>query len=303
MANEPKRVAVITRTKDRALTLQRTMRSICAQTFGDLLWVVVNDGGETAPVDEIVEQARAQGVAAKVVHQAQSGRWRAANVGVEQSGSDYLVLLDDDDTWDPEFLRVTTDFLDANPEFGGVVAHTRIINEIIEGTQIRTLDSHVYNADLASVYMIDMARRNLFPPHSFLYRRSVQDRIGAYDDSLPVMADWELQLRMIEHYDIAVIPKVLANWHLRAKSQGAFGNTVMAGGDKHVLYDALIRNRLLRRDLDAGRLGIGVLASLGRQHNQEMIVLDHLQAILDKLTRIARRSGIGSLINRFSRSA
>lgn len=293
-------VAVITRTKNRALTLRRTMHSITEQIFKDFTWVIVNDGGDPEPVDEIAEEARALGATVTVIHQKQLGRWTAANVGVAQSQSEYLVLLDDDDTWDPSFLYATVEFLDQNADFGGVVTHTQIIDEIIEGNNIRTLDTYVFNQDLTSVYIIDMVRRNLMPLHSFLYRRAVLEAIGTYDQTLPVMADWEFHLRFIERYDIGVLSRVLANWHLRAKSHDDFGNTVRAGGDKHVLYDAVIRNRLLRRDLEAGRLGIGVLANLGRHHNQVMGVLNQLDGVLAKFTRAVHKSGLRTLLNRLA---
>ncbi|WP_363323715.1 glycosyltransferase, partial [Accumulibacter sp.] len=43
-------VAVITRTKDRPLLLQRALESVSGQSLTDIQWVIVNDGGEPAPV-------------------------------------------------------------------------------------------------------------------------------------------------------------------------------------------------------------------------------------------------------------
>lgn len=53
-----RRVAVITRTKDRKILLRRALESVCGQTFQDFMWVVVNDGGNREEVDRIVEEAR-----------------------------------------------------------------------------------------------------------------------------------------------------------------------------------------------------------------------------------------------------
>ena len=41
-----KKVAVITRTRNRALLLRRAARSVERQTFRAFSWVVVNDGGD-----------------------------------------------------------------------------------------------------------------------------------------------------------------------------------------------------------------------------------------------------------------
>ena len=52
-----KNVAVITRTRNRALLLRRAARSVERQTFRDFSWVVVNDGGdgeEVKPVPDVL---------------------------------------------------------------------------------------------------------------------------------------------------------------------------------------------------------------------------------------------------------
>jgi hypothetical protein len=182
------------------------------------------------------------------------------------------------------------------------VTQTRIVNEVIEGERIRALDSQVFNPGLTSVYLIDLTRRNLFTTNGFVYRRSVLAEIGVYDAELPVLADWDFHLRFLERYDVGTIARPLANWHQRNSAQGDLGNTVLAGSDQHVIYDTAIRNRLLRRDLESGRLGLGVLANLGRRHSEAMNVLSQVDGVLDKLSRLARKSGLRAIVNRLTRS-
>lgn len=301
MVDNDSRVAVITRTKDRIITLNRTLESLTKQSYKSFTWVIVNDGGDQNPVDDIAAQARDLGVKTQVLHLSSSGRWKAGNTGVQESRSEFIILLDDDDTWDPCFLQETVSFLDETPSVGGVVTWTRIIHEVIEADQIRTISTEIFNEHLQSVYLIDITRRNLFTTNAFLYRRSTLKDIGHYDDSLPVLADWDFHLRFLEKYDIGVVPKAISNWHLRAQSGGDLGNTVLAGGDRHVFYDAVIRNRLLRKDLQAGRFGLGVLVSLGRRHGEIMHVLNPMDGVLNKLTRLVNKLKIRKFLNRAAR--
>ena len=75
-----KKVAVITRTKNRELLLNRALASVSSQTFRDFVWVIVNDGGERAPVEEIAGKASTSGIEVKVLHHEKSLGMEAASV-------------------------------------------------------------------------------------------------------------------------------------------------------------------------------------------------------------------------------
>jgi len=290
-ADSPKifaRAAVITRTKNRPILLRRAMASVAGQTFRDFVWVVVNDGGGRDPVETIVEEARKAGVRAVVLHHTHSrGMEAASNAAIHAVDSEFLVIHDDADSWQPEFLERTIAFLGENPGYAGVVTHTTRVDEVIEGDAVRTIAKYPYNAWLTSLYLIDMLGRNSFAPIAFLYRREAFDAVGDYDESLPVLGDWDFNIRFLQRFDIGVLPEKLANYHHRVRAAGSaeYGNTVIAGIDTHLRYDTLIRNRLLRRDLEAGRFGPGCLASLMRW---QQIVTDQ-QGVSLSLMRTAKR--------------
>jgi hypothetical protein len=60
-----------------------------------------------------------------------------------------------------------------------------------------------------------------------------------------------------------VVPRVLANYHLRPADAGEqFGNSVLAGQKSHISVEAAILNALLRHDLSEGKIGLGTIANL-----------------------------------------
>jgi glycosyltransferase involved in cell wall biosynthesis len=260
------RVAVVTRTKDRPLLLERAMQSLADQTFGDSHWVVVNDGGASAPVDRIVERARAVGLRTTVVHHPVSlGMEAASNAGIAAAASEFVAIHDDDDSWDPEFLAATVAFLDTGPQWGGVVTGTLRVDERLGPQGAKEVRRRPFNPGLRSVHLSEVAEENPFPPICFLYRRSAYESIGPYDASLPVLGDWEFNLRFLTRFDIGVIDRPLANYHWRVGEKGGYGNSVSGGVDRHVQWDAVVRNRLLRRDIEAGTVGLGHLVAAGRR--------------------------------------
>ena len=267
-----KRVAVITRTKNRPLLLPRVRASIERQAYRDLVWVLVNDAGEAEYVDREAQAARRNGLDVLTVHLKKSkGMEAASNEGIRRSESNYIVVHDDDDTWQPEFLAKTVAFLDTGHEYVGVVTHASCVKEKVENDTIKTLSKKAYNTGLRAVCLADMALCNRFPNNSFLYRRSVLDEVGRYDESMPVLGDWDFNLRVLSVGDIGVVPDTLANFHQRIDSHSLtdeYRNTATRWIDAHHEYEAAYRNRKLREDMANNRVGLGFLMALGRLQQQ-----------------------------------
>jgi GT2 family glycosyltransferase len=248
--------------------LQRALLSISSQSEKDFVWVIVNDGGEASPVDGVAEQARQAGLYVTVIHHEKNiGMEAASNSGIRASNSSYVSIHDDDDTWEPEFLKVTARFLDEDKAHVGVVTHAMRVNERLRNDQTQILGKAPHAPILQAVQLADMARSNLFPPIAFLYRRSLFESVGGYDETMPVLGDWDFNLRALLQGDIAVIPKQLANYHVRKSNETGdphYENSVPPQMSRQLIADAAYRNRKLREDMAAGRFGIGSLLMIGR---------------------------------------
>jgi glycosyltransferase involved in cell wall biosynthesis len=297
MTDTPATVAVITRTKDRPLLLSRALQSVTGQICKSVRWVLVNDGGARDPVDAIAIEARERGLATTVIHnEASRGMEAASNAGIRACDSEFLVIHDDDDSWDPAFLDTCVAFLRAEPHYGGVVTHSVKVEEELTADGVREIARSPFNPGLLSVYLVDIVHVNLFPPISFLYRRTALDRVGLYDESLPVLGDWEFNLRFLQYFDIGVVPRGLANYHHRAALTAAaddYGNTLYAGRSRHIEYDALIRNRMLRGDLERGALGLGFLLSFGR-----LQLASPSDQVAASLVRVAKRFKLDRIVKK-----
>jgi len=263
-----KKVAIITRTRSRPRMLERAMKSVAAQTMKDFVWVIVNDGGAKVPVDHVVQRAREQGIEVVACHhESNVGMEAASNAGIRSSKSKYITIHDDDDTWEPHFLEETSSFLDGRPEYIGVVAQAMRILERMGENRIVEVKRIPHAPVLQAVHLADMARSNLFPPISFLYRRSLLKKLRGYDESLAVLGDWEFNLRALLVGDIGVIPKPLANYHVRKAQQGldqAYENSIAPHLVANFAADAAIRNKWLRNDIRKGEAGLGFLLAMGR---------------------------------------
>jgi len=257
------------RTKDRPVLLRRALDSVIGQSFVDWQLILVNDGGDAAPVDAACDDFRERiGNRLTVLHHPTSkGMEAASNAGVRSSSGDLLVIHDDDDSWDPVFLEACVEWLD-RPEhrlWAGVVTHSSLVQERIEEGRILWLSENSFNGWMTGVSLFRMAASNTFPPISFVFRRTVWDEVGPFREDLPVLGDWDFHLRVLLSHDIGLIAKPLARYHhRRGLMVSQYSNSVVGQSSTHHHYDTLLRNQWLRADLQQGRLGLGVLSQVAR---------------------------------------
>jgi glycosyltransferase involved in cell wall biosynthesis len=275
--------------------LRRAIASVLAQTLRSWEMLIVNDGGKPRAVNDLVKavSARARG-RIRVIHNANSlGMEAASNRALQEAKGDYIVIHDDDDTWEKTFLEESVAHMDsADPCVGGVVTHSSKITERLEGSHVYFERSDPYTPGLACITLMAMGRTNMFPPIAFLYRRSTLDVLKGYNASLPVLGDWEFNLRFLSEFEIEVLQKPLANYHIRpATSSGIYSNTIIGGLNLHQKYDTRLRNQLLRDDMKAGRAGLGFLVNFGRLLNDQTWELRRGQ-MLDSTFSELRANGV-----------
>jgi glycosyltransferase involved in cell wall biosynthesis len=286
------RVAVITRTKNRAILLKRAIRSVLDQTYEDWTHVIVNDGGDLEEVHRVLAPTldEYKGRVTVINNPASVGMEAASNIGIRACSSEFIVIHDDDDSWEREFLAHCVEFMDSTNKpqldysYGGVVTHSLRIIEEIDGQEVRQVAAEPFNEWMSSVSLYRLAAGNTFAPISFLFRRDAWEQVGCFREALPVLGDWDFHLRVCARYEIGLIPKLLANYHHRTSiMSGDYGNTVFAADAKHRAYESLYRNELLRRDLESGRAGLGFLVNMGNSFETLHRQFWPMERVLDKL--------------------
>lgn len=247
-------VAIITRTKNRPLLLERAARSVAGQTYTNFVWTIVNDGGDEDVVRKVIEQCAVDRRKIQLVSNAKSlGMEAASNAGIANSQSDLIVIHDDDDSWEPAFLEKAVEFLSskAKRKYGGVITHTTYISEEIRGSDVIEHHRTPYMDWVRNVPLVEMAASNMFAPIAFVFRRSIWEDIGGYNEDLPVLGDWFFNLEFLLRSDIGVIPVPLANYHHRDRGEAsAYANSVIGGLSKHEEYAAVARNSFIRKNAE-----------------------------------------------------
>jgi glycosyltransferase involved in cell wall biosynthesis len=216
-------VAIITRTQNRPVALDRAVRDILGQRFTDWQLILVSDAGDPHMIEKVVEPYRtALGHRYRFLHRERSeGQAAASNFAIANSQSRYLVLHDDDDSWHPEFLARSIAYLEtAGPAIGGVATGAEQLFEHFDGTKFIEIGRQQMPRPAVPVTLRGIQKRNHWPPIAFVYRRAAGDSVGHYRENMRALGDWDFNVRLAQRYELAVIPETLAYWHLRPAVRG-----------------------------------------------------------------------------------
>lgn len=296
-------VAILVRTKGRPRFLSRALENIAQQTFTDYTVCVINDGGDEQATRAVIEASplgsNAQDSSRVQLLTTAGGNMEAAsNAGLAATTSEYVAIHDDDDLWAPEFLERTVAALE---ESGALMCTTRVVEryerENADG-EFEVYEERIFHDGLPGMGLQFLFRTNRAVPIGILYRRSLHELVGFYDESLPVVGDWEFNMRAASVADILLVDEPLAYWSLRPDAEGAEANSVKRQAD-HARFDSLVRARAIREDLQAGARPGAYLyqahlaADLERRvidgHNLTRESLDILRSIESRLERIEVR--------------
>ena len=290
----PSIVDVITRTKNRPRLLLRCLESLLAQSYSHWHWVVVNNG-DTEPVESLLrEYASALAGRITLIPFGEAGLLgKLTNVGIAGSANSLITLLDDDDTWQPRFLeatvpRLTTDRL--HDSVRGVCTLSNCILEKVDAEGlISVIREYPFNPYLRNIHLASLAAVNQFPPNAFVYERRALMEVGGYNEDLPVLDDWDFNLRFNLKFNIDVVYEYLSNYHLRPETEaGDMANTVTAKENLHRFYEGVIMNQHLRADLAQGRTGLGTLLA---QANTRRVAESLLHTQRKKLEHMSDKIG------------
>jgi glycosyltransferase involved in cell wall biosynthesis len=108
-------VSVITPVRDGRAFLGEAIASVQAQTVQDWEMLIVDDGSTDGSAELAAAAARADPRIRLVASGARRGAAAARNAGIRRARGDYIALLDADDLFEPEKLRIELAAMAAHP--------------------------------------------------------------------------------------------------------------------------------------------------------------------------------------------
>lgn len=193
------RVSVILPTYNRSHLICEALDSVLRQTYRDREIIVVDDGSG----DGTVARLEAYRDSITLVSQPRLGVAAARNRGVSWSTGDYLAFLDSDDLWHPEKLVTQVAFMETR---SGVEVCQTEESWIRRGARVNP--RHRHRKPSGDVFRASL-ELCLISPSAVMMTRALFDRVGGFDESLPVCEDYDLWLRIAKDTSVELIPEPL----------------------------------------------------------------------------------------------
>ncbi|MFN3531094.1 MAG: glycosyltransferase [Candidatus Brocadia sp.] len=203
-------VSVIIPTYNRPDTLKKALESIASQTYKRIEVIVVNDAGEN--VLTLVETFRERLSIKYLAHNENRGLAAARNTAIKHASGKYIAYLDDDDIFFPDHIETALKIL-TNTNYKVVYTDAYRAHQIKCGETYRVISKDIpYSVDYVKGIFYTT---NITPILCIVHDRSCFNEVGMFDESLPVLEDWDLWIRMSEKYDFYHIKQVTCEFTWR----------------------------------------------------------------------------------------
>lgn len=185
------KVSVITVAYNSAGTIRDTLQSVLHQTYADIEYIVVDGASKDNTLAIIKEYEPLFGGRMRYVSEPDQGIYDAMNKGIRMATGDVVGVLNSDDVfYDTQVVEHIAEAFEANGVdaiFGNLYyVRKNDVNAIVRVWK-------------GSPYYPHAFQRGWHPAHpTFYVRRTCYARLGGFDVSFEVSADFELMLRFIE---------------------------------------------------------------------------------------------------------
>lgn len=217
------KITIITAVFNRELTISQAMLSVLDQSYGDIELIIM-DGGSTDDTLKIARRFDDKRI--KVFSEPDHGIYDALNKGISKATGDVIGLVHSDD-----FL-----------------AHRDVVAKVVEAFDDTRLDAVYGDLDYvssndplrivrswrSSQFVPSMLARGWMPPHPSLFlKREIFERLGPYDISFRIAADYEAILRYFssEPFYTRHIPDVLVKMRLGGVSNQSLRHIMLKSSE------------------------------------------------------------------------
>jgi alpha-1,3-rhamnosyltransferase len=209
-------VTVAVPSYNHALFVERTLRSIFAQTFPPKKLIVIDDGSKdesAAVIDRVLKDCP---FAAEFIARENRGLCATLNEALAITSTDYFAYISSDDLWFPRFLESRAEALSVRP--GAVIAYG--YSFLVDENDTVT-DSTRRWGEYADGNALGMLLYPMIPASaSVLYRRGPLAECGWNEDS--ILEDYELYLRLSARGEFALDnSEPLSAWRIHATNTSA----------------------------------------------------------------------------------
>ncbi len=211
------KVSVITAVYNNRDTVEKALLSVKNQTYSDIEHIVIDGQSSDGSLDIV----KSFDSVSKIVSEKDSGIYDALNKGIKLASGDIIGFLHADDFFADKNVveKIVEKFYSEAPDgiYGDLVYVSKDTRKIIRYWK-------------SQYFLPGYLKKGWMPPHPTLFlRKEVYDKIGLFDLSFSISADYEFVLRLFKNDDFLLLylPGVITCMSWGGKSNRSLKNILI----------------------------------------------------------------------------
>ena len=212
--------------------LESAVKSVLNQTYPNFEFIIIDDASTDQTKDLLRKITDAR---VKIIYNEKNlGLTKSLNKAFQIARGKFLARMDGDDLSAPHRFEKQLTFLKNHPDYALVGSSYYQINQddsIISVVKVLTDDLSIKKG---------LKKQNWFGHGSVMIRKEAFDKVGGYDERFIFAQDYDLWLRISEHWKVANIEEPLYFWRVsgsgistkREKEQKEFAQLAVAEAQK-----------------------------------------------------------------------
>lgn len=189
------KISIITVSYNSANTIRDTFNSVLSQTYEDIEYIVVDGASKDTTVDITKEYEPRFNGKMRWISEPDKGLYDAMNKGIAMATGEYIGILNSDDMYSNNDIvkQLVRAIITTNTD--AVYGDVRYVDWYDTNKTVRHYSSKVFKRSLM--------RLGFMPAHpTFICKRRIYEKYGAFDTSFKIAADFEHLLRLIYVHNI-----------------------------------------------------------------------------------------------------
>lgn len=205
--NVPK-ISVILPVYNGEAYLRESLESVLLQTYKNFDFIICDDDSKDNSV-KIIESYQDERIKF-LKNQTNQGLFKTLNILIAEANSEYIRIWTQDDIMKPECLEQEIEFHQRHSEIGMTYCRRDPIDEHSQ------VISYILKDDTPDIISADLANQISFYHGSMpgniatvMLKKSVLNNVGLFREDMIVAGDFEMWVRIMEHYPIGYIHQSL----------------------------------------------------------------------------------------------
>lgn len=202
---------VIIPTYNCAKFLKETIESVLKQDLGEeLMEIIVVDDYSTEDDPQKIVDIYGKGRVQFIRQDENVGKTLNYATGLKSSKGHLIHILHGDDTVEFGFYKTMQQLFIEFPIIGGAFCRCNFMDE--DGESLGNSGLFQGEQGIAEDFLRKISTWQFIQPPSIVFKREVYEELGAYDNRLKYIEDWEFYVRAAVFYKFGYTPKALANY-------------------------------------------------------------------------------------------